>query len=559
MTTNGPRGDGGNHAAAAQPPARLALRSDLPPRVHKAFDALLDLAQAYFDAALPKTLDEVEHALFTLAERARNNTQQQRHFEALREMKRGRHDIAPRFMQHLESSLAQLRTPAPARAPAETGAGARHSLLELVETAALDEGLALRDIAGKADVRHSQALYAYAHRLAVLTSTPVWAVDALPLGPTQLGAALQHALRDLDLAVDTRVLAYRHFDRIALLPIAAFYDGVNTCLIEQQILPNLQWQTNYRYGAAGHGTPDESADGTPLPTTAPAPTAPVQPAATPGAGPSASGGNAQAAPLDVVDAALFTTLRNLLGEQRRREGAFRAALPGGSPASRDDLQNVLGSLQRKSPAAGTTVQGYPDSEHLKNSLMVKLRRGPSGRPLGLAAEDADTVDLVGMLFDHIATDLRGSSDAQSLLGRLQVPVLRVALNDKTFFTRRDHPARELLNTIAETCSRWIDEGDADPDLVEQDAGRRRARHREFDGDLGVFAHLLGDLSRHMQALARRAEVVERRHVDAARGRDKLEIARETARSAIARVLHERHAGPLVRNAARTGVDRCAGA
>jgi hypothetical protein len=69
---------------------------------------------------------------------------------------------------------------------------------------------------------------------------------------------------------------------------------------------------------------------------------------------------------------------------------------------------------------------------------------------------------------------------------------------------------------------------------------------DFDGDLSIFENLLGDLGRHMLLLARRAEAVERRHIDAAKGRDKLEIARDTARAAITRAIQGGEPTPRVR-------------
>jgi hypothetical protein len=208
---------------------------------------------------------------------------------------------------------------------------------------------------------------------------------------------------------------------------------------------------------------------------------------------------------------------------------------------------VLGALQRGRTPGATTGKITYDSEHFKNTLMVKLRRAsPQGRPLELAEEDGDTIDLVGMLFDHITRNVREGSGASSLLTRLHVPVLRVALGDKTFFTRRSHPARELLNTIAETGARWIDDSDADPDLTRKMQLVVEHVSADFDGDLAIFENLLGDLSQHMQLLARRAEVVERRHIDAAKGRDKLDVARETARSAIVRVIQSGAPTPMVR-------------
>jgi hypothetical protein len=152
-----------------------------------------------------------------------------------------------------------------------------------------------------------------------------------------------------------------------------------------------------------------------------------------------------------------------------------------------------------------------------------------------------------MLFDYVTRNVRDGSGARSLLTRLHVPVLRVALGDKTFFTRRDHPARELLNTIAETGARWFDDGDdSDPDLTRKMQVVVDHVSSDFDGDLSVFEKLLGDLTTHMQLLARRAEVVERRHIDAARGRDRLEVARESARAAIIRILQSTRPTPRVR-------------
>lgn len=511
----------------------LARRTDLPPRVHKLLDGLLRCSRAYFDKTLPKAFNEVENALFALAERASNNSAQQRHFEALHEFKRGRAGIAQRFLQHVEATLAVLRSemaaPAGAGTDATTGS---HVPLELIEPAAFDEDLALREMAAKSEIRHSQALYMLCYRMAVLAGTPIWPIETVPLGPAQLAAAFRHSMHGLDLAVEARVLAYGHLDRTVMLPVAGLYDAANAYLIERRVLPNLQFQTSYKRGEA---TREPAATERPA-AHAPESASTAQAAVDAGQSPASAG-----------DAALFNTLRSLLGEQRRRDGEDYPVAREHSPAGREDLQSVLGSLQRNTPSTALP-SGHQDSEHLKNTLLVKLRRaGPLGKTLRLSEEDADTVDLIGMLFDHIADELDGGEDVRTLFSRLHVPVLRVALNDKTFFTRRDHPARELLNTIAETSSRWMGDSDTDPELVRKMQSVVDHVRSDFDGDIGVFERLLTDLSGHMQALARRANVVERRHIDAARGRDKLETAREAARVEIARILRRANPNRVVRS------------
>ncbi|MEO5624674.1 MAG: DUF1631 family protein [Dokdonella sp.] len=522
----------------------LAQRSDLPPRVRSVLDGLIEQSYAYFESAIVRTLDEVEQALFKLAERANSNEQQQYRFEDLRIIKLGRADVAPRFLQHTESRLAQVRAPTGSvQAPdpfLEFGSHRGRAALELVDSAVLEEDLALQEIASKSEIRNSQALYALSHRLGVLAGTPAYTNDTLPLGPAQIAAACRYAMLALDIDASHRVLAFREFDRVAMLPIATFYERINAYLVAQRILPNLQVQVAQHYGSAQQGGAPESS----IPPASQTRAAAVAAAAAKsGAGPATFG-----PPPGGDDAELFKTLRSLLGERRLADGSHEIGNPDASLASRDDLQSVLGALQHAAkPSAGASKGGY-DSEHFKNTLMVKLRRAsPQGRPLELAEEDGDTIDLVGMLFDYITRNVRAGSGASSLLTRLHVPVLRVALGDKTFFTRGNHPARELLNTIAETGARWIDDTEADPDLTRKMQLVVDHVGSDFDGDLAVFENLLGDLSQHMQLLARRAEVVERRHIDAAKGRDKLDVARETARSAIVRIIQKSTPTPMVRS------------
>ncbi len=522
MTKGRPAKDRGIQPTRGDGLPMLANRTDLPPRVRNMLGGLLELTGNWFEPAIRRALDDLEHALFSLAERSGNSQKQQGHLEHLRAIKHARADIAPRFLQHVESTLAGLRT-TPARATAEPAREGPRTLLELVDSTVLEEDLALQEIASKAEIRNSQDLHALAQRLAVIAATPAWNSDQMPLGPARLADAFRYCLLNIDLDIEHRILIYKQFDQAAMLTVSSFYQGANNWLIEQRVLPNLRLPS-YRRDAA-------------------------TPAAQAAQGPD---GNDAAAPRDSldghiahdhVDAELFGTLRHLLGERRRVEGH---GAPESSPgpvsyASPADLQSLLGNLQR-TPSGGSRQQRY-DSEHFKNTLLVKLRRSsPADRPLNLSGEDTDTVDLIGMLFDYVTRNVREGSSARSLLSRLHVPVLRVALGDKTFFTRRDHPARELLNTIAETGARWMDDGDSDTDLVDKMQLVVDQVGSEFDGDLGVFEKLLGDLGQHMQLIARRAEVVERRHIDAAKGHDRLQIARDAARSAVMRLIQD-HAPP----------------
>jgi hypothetical protein len=511
----------------------LKQRPDLPVRVRSLLEGMLQRAAGHFEHAIARTLDELEQELFKLAERARSNEQQHARFEALREIKRGRADIAPRFLLHVESSLAYIN-PSAGKSPEAARRPAPGAELELVDAEVLEEDLALQEIVSKSEIRHSQALYALAHRVGVLAGSPVWETEVLPLGPAQLAAALRHATQCLDLGVEYRVLAYRLFDRVAMLPIGEFYDAINRYLAGQRILPHLQSPAMRTHGSGAAAS--AAAEVAPAAAEAPADTTAA-----------ASADGTHESSIEQRDTELFSTLRMLLSGRRRAQGTSVPYVENGYLASREDLQSVLGALQHRPDLAQARAGKPRDAAALRHDLLMQLRQmSPQGRPAVLAEEDGDTVDLVGMLFDFIGKNVRAESSTQSLLGRLQVPVLRVALSDKTFFTQREHPARMLLNTIAETGARWMDDDDADPSLAEKMRVVVDKVSSEFDGDLDLFRSLLSDLGQHMQLLARRAEVAERRHVDAAKGREKLDVARDTARAAIERLLKRGNPSPLVK-------------
>ncbi len=72
----------------------------------------------------------------------------------------------------------------------------------------------------------------------------------------------------------------------------------------------------------------------------------------------------------------------------------------------------------------------------------ELRRSTSG------ALDHMVIDVVGSLFDQILADPKIAPQMARHIARLQLPVLRAALGDATFFSSRRHPVRKLVNRIA---------------------------------------------------------------------------------------------------------------
>src|SRR5262249_12852924 len=146
------------------------------------------LCSTRLERVLAAALDDFEAQLFKRAEQLRGGEQQYRCFETLREVKRGRADIAPRFMLALEDILARFQLNGPVVTAQTPAVAAPPPLRELtlVHSRELEESLALQEFSTRAEIRQAQALYALGHRFAVLAAVPIIDAEHLPIGPGQL-------------------------------------------------------------------------------------------------------------------------------------------------------------------------------------------------------------------------------------------------------------------------------------------------------------------------------------------------------------------------------------
>ena len=190
------------------------------------------------------------------------------------------------------------------------------------------------------------------------------------------------------------------------------------------------------------------------------------------------------------------------------------------------LHATLAQLQAQVGAAPRRSMG-----DLYTALLAQVR-AEHGPQAALTVKDNDTFDLLAMLYRQIQREVRTDAVATDLLARLQVPVARAALSDPAFFVRDQHPARELINAVAEAGATWLGEEDIDPQLVQKLGRAVDQVVTDYQGDDTVFEAANEDIQQHLRAQAHKAELAERRHVEAARGKERLEAAKQQAAASI---------------------------
>jgi hypothetical protein len=215
-----------------------------------------------------------------------------------------------------------------------------------------------------------------------------------------------------------------------------------------------------------------------------------------------------------------------------------------SPRERVPTADLLAALQdlQATPAAAGRPQ---DLKALQQALLERLRPQHGSQP-ELAAADADAFALLEQLYTELRREVRPGAPATALLAHLQLPLAQAALHDRRFFLRPQHPARGLLDAVAEAGAHWQLEEEQDPQLLPllHLAVEHVARH--YQGDEKVFEQANRAVQRHLQAAAHKADLSERRQIEAARGRQRLEIARQRAAAIIDDALQEQPLPPAGR-------------
>jgi len=571
---------------------RTLAAAGLPRRVRKALEQALSLVTTELDGSLGNMLREFEQELFRLADLARNPGAESNYMQTLRTLRMNRSDLIPSFMQELEAGVAAIRTARPVTAKPEREEPVPFHALSLVEDEVMDEDAVLREVASRQESRAALPLHLLGQRYGVLAGSPAFDAERIPLGPRALCRAMRSASQTLQVPYEARLLLYRIFDRLVMANYARTLEKLDEAMDIAGILPGLTFVPVRARATAQRAaeTPAGSATGNGRGRGDAARSDDSPPAAESGPGPgpepgpgddhgSASGGHprrrvsdrgegARRAPprggsasaqmrphtawmgesWDDPDGddeqASLDMLQQLMSGRRALIGKLRPSRPTGprEELSTGDVFQALGVLQAQPPSATGNNRSLHD---IKQTLLAQARQR-HGKGAALSQRDNDTFELLSMLYGQIEEEIRADAPGAALIRRLQLPLLRVALQDRAFFVRGHHPARRLLNTVAESAARWLDKDDYDPQMLLPLQQAVTHVVENYDGDEAVFDASNNKLESHLQEQVRKAELLERRHVEAARGKEKLEVAKTRAGETLAAIIGERRLAKFVR-------------
>lgn len=464
-----------------------------------------DKAAQQLRHGLQELFDNADDTLFEMADRAQDNIEQNILFEAMRDLRLKRKSIERGFLEKFFEAFAGLVQYDSALVIAHAAAydpEQQPTRDDLEKTVAVDAMVA------KVLNRAGFALGHLTARLGVLLGRRL-AEGENPLGPALLCEYFLQAGRSLGVEIKVKLIILKLFERYVLREAEQLYAEANQLLIATGILPDL------------------------LPAPARRASDRVRAEVQDEAGQGGAGKTGQH-PFDESVQEVFAALQTLLLHVRGSVAPTLEASAETQPISTRDLLRLLSHLQQYVPPPS-----LQDDFDLRNQLEQLLTRVSvkSGKSRVVDVADEDVINLIAMLFECILDDRNLPDSLKALIGRLQIPMLKVAVLDKSFFSRGSHPARRLLNEIAAAAMGWGGCDDHQRDSlylrIEQVVQRLLS---EFSDDPAIFSELLADFLAFTADERRRAELLEQRTRDAEEGRAKAELARRRVEQALNQAL-----------------------
>ncbi len=500
---------------------------------------LLQAIRAAALATLPPILSSVlsaaDDALFDLVQKSYSTFEQQQFFDAMRELRRQRGGVEQRYREHFAAAFLGLEKRKPLVAH-YSQPGEISNELSLLDEEELEEQLASEQVAQAVERRNGLVLDRLNTQLTQLAGGIPINGMLNPVGPGHMAASLRAGLRNCDLAASARLVLFKLYEQALLPALVPFYAD----LVK-------------RLSAAGLGAPVVKQQTSQEPAHSPlsahqseyAEHAPHAPHQTSSLRRDEGQGRDE----------LFSALHGLLEDYRaaqRATGSGPSSDPGRSsvpPLAAVETLSVLTLLQRELPATVLAAVNDPKQSlagQIKRELAGRAERMGVGLPgAPLMAADEDAIDLVGMLFEVLLNERKFQDQIRRLFTQLIVPFTKVAMLDRRMFMHKTHPARRMLNSVAEACDGNTGESVLERELLDRVQGLVDRLVAEFNEDIAVFETLQEEFGSFLEQHHKRVELAERRAAEAQRGRERLEQARAVASMELAVLMGAREAPPLI--------------
>ena len=502
------------------------IRPDNHPSAARIHLEIKEISVSLVMDSLCRMFDGIDDSFFELANHAHTNNEQNRFFEAMREIRLKRKGIETTVQSTLFKAFEH---PEEINEDHPTSKKVEFDELSLVQNDALEESVAIDSMITKAKANYAGSLIQFQSRFShLLTGHENSTVSFNPLEPAILCKSFGKACEALEIGIKEKLIVFKQFDRHVMEHLVEPLEECNQHLIKAGILPDLKYPS-YTNTYAEKSSPTNNIENK-LAESSPKNTMEYN-----------------HPPEEDILAQAQVLLASLRPEASSTSFShFNASatsglsheysgppitLPENELVSR--LSNSQSNAETDNLAKGQAV--IVDIRSIINAILDEKAQTEE-RPAELNQVDEDIINLVAMLFEFILDDYNLSAPIQVLISRLQIPILKVAIKDKSFFSKPSHPARKLLNSLARAGVGWAEATDKSKDkLYDKIHDIVQQILNDEECDLAFYEQLNQEFNQHISKEEKKSRIVEQRTKEAEIGK----VKSQKARLVVDRILYEK--------------------
>ncbi|MDH5425870.1 MAG: DUF1631 domain-containing protein [Gammaproteobacteria bacterium] len=292
--------------------------------------------------------------------------------------------------------------------------------LSLVSDDDIEELVAINSISNRSDNLHAEALSHLQARIEHLALKTRFIFNKETLLPKQFCEDFIASISHIEFDSNSKLICIKVFSTHIDNTLRTIYDTINQLLIDAGILPQIKL------------TPKQS---------------------TARQTPTQHDNHYNMAPLERQSAEHPANHQHTTDMHQVINSYIRSSMPA-NPVTKIneknfyDRQQILESLSNLQLKFAQTNQPV-SFDLITNSLTSNINAGTGGLVTKQVNHiDEKTIEVIELLFKEILNDSTLTNTIRTLILKLQIPTIKVAMLDQEFFNDPDHPTRNFLNTLS---------------------------------------------------------------------------------------------------------------
>ena len=525
-------------------------------KLHAATDVLMPQILAKFDESIKSHLtvffENTDDTLFNLAEKADSNQVQTLYFEAMRTVRVNRKNIKNSFMQLLQNAFNATQNKKFDSFFDDSSKYDRNTRtinLQLVDETELDEVLAKTNLVHKSEVAYHRHIFAFEQRFSRILDIQV-NKDQIPIAPFTLVHIFALSLNEIpeeQLDIKIKLILYKVFERTVMGQLNDVYSKINQFLEEKNIVKDIK----YNISNNNNRSKSKKFDNERAVKSENDSQVPIEPQLNTACSVSVSGVEQSTTNQSSTTDENYLLISQLF-QQNRVVIDPNLINSINSSMVHVDLENIILALTSLQNEIASHQDFDSESklrpEQIKQNLLSKLHTlNSETKTQRVMSYDEETIDLIGMMFQFMVEDRDIPAKIQVLLVKLQIPYLKIALQDRKLFADKNHYARVLLDKLSKESAGWSEESDKNNHFFEnlKETVVKILKLTRYTPE--NFKIIQDDFEDFISKIKKKAKIAQKRTQEKEMGREKIKLAKNQVTELLSEKMTNKQMPILVRD------------